>query len=146
MQRKTRNSLIVWIVIVSSLALTAGGCDKRPETKKEIPPAPAPAPTVTGKPKTWQPIKTWTGSGIKQTETFYVASSEWRISWQTSNIRYAGILQIFVYDDKGNLVSLAANVMGESSDASYIHGGPGKYYLDINSCNEDWKIVVEDQR
>lgn len=29
----------------------------------------------------WRSIKTWTGDGIKETESFATASREWRISW-----------------------------------------------------------------
>jgi hypothetical protein len=135
------DNLIIVIFFLMSLILSTGACYKEKPTEKET----APAPTVTEKPKTWQPVKTWAGNGAKQTETFGVASSEWRISWQTSNSNY-GILQIYVYDGKGNMISLAANAQGKTNDTTYIHQGPGKYYLSINSCNEDWKITVEDQR
>lgn len=97
---------------------------------------------------TWQQVMRWTGSGIKQTETFPVASREWRITWKSSNEAFpgAGILQIFVYDESGGMVSLAANKQGTGSDVSYVRAAPGRFYLMINSGNLDWDVTVEDQR
>lgn len=93
----------------------------------------------------WRVVKSWTGSGIKQTESFRIASKEWRISWTTKNEKVAGLLQIFVYTDSGELVTLAANQQGAGSDVSYVRSTPGRYYLTINSANVDWTVTVEDQ-
>lgn len=94
----------------------------------------------------WQPVKTWSGSGTKSTETFEMTGREWRISWKTANEQIAGILQVIVYSESGSLVSLAANAQGEKSDVSYVRATPGRFYLDINSANVDWEIIVEEQR
>jgi len=96
-------------------------------------------------PSGWRVVKSWTGSGIKQTESFRIASREWRISWTTKNEKVAGLLQIFVYTDSGELVTLAANQQGAGSDVSYVRNTPGRYYLAINSANVDWTVTVEDQ-
>jgi hypothetical protein len=77
-------------------------------------------------------IAEFSGRGIKTTGTFTVNSS-WRISWGTiQNDFGAGNFQIYVYDAKGDLVTVAANVMGESEDYSIVHQA-GTYYLTINS-------------
>jgi hypothetical protein len=92
-------------------------------------------------------VKTWKGSGAKDTESFDVRSREWRITWETSNEPFAnaGIFQIYVHNDKDELVSLAANKQGTGSDTSYVRGR-GRFYLKINSANVDWSVIVEDQR
>jgi hypothetical protein len=101
-------------------------------------------PEQTG--STWHEVKSWSGNGIKETESFQVASREWRISWRTRNEARprAGIFQIYVKDSSGKLVSVAANKQGEGEDVSYVHSAAGEYYLTINSGNVDWKVVVED--
>lgn len=56
----------------------------------------------------------------------------------------AGILQIYVHNEKDELVSLAANTNKPGSDTSYVRG-KGRFYLKINSGNCKWKVTVEDQ-
>jgi hypothetical protein len=94
-----------------------------------------------------QTSKHWSGSGIKETESFDIRSKEWSITWQTTKERFRGasIFQIYVYDDSQRLVSIAANKQGEGQDTSYVHAGPGRYWLKINSGNVNWAIVVEDR-
>lgn len=111
--------------------------EKSPEP--ELEPEPEPEPT-------WQEVKTWSGNGIKSTETFSIASKEWRIGWNATNENVAGILQIYVYKADGNLVTLASNQQGEGSDVSYVREGPGEFYLEINAANLDWVVTVEDKR
>ena len=67
----------------------------------------------------WQWVAGWSGSGIKETETFSV-QSEWRITWETKNEKKegAGIFQIYVHDENDKLVSLAANKQGVGKDTS----------------------------
>jgi hypothetical protein len=95
---------------------------------------------------TWHEVRQWSGTGMKQTESFVIASREWRVNWKTTNQHVAGILQIYVKTESGELVTLAANAMGEHSDTSYVRGSPGRYYLEINAANVNWAISVEDKR
>ena len=99
-------------------------------------------------PKELTEIASWTGSGIKSTETFITTDKEFRIEWTTTNEAFpgAGILQIFVYDENGNMVNLAANVTGAKEDVSYVRTKPGRYYLEINSANVNWAVVVKEMR
>jgi hypothetical protein len=95
----------------------------------------------------WRAIKSWSGSGIKETESFSVQGRQWRVSWSTRNetFRGSGILQIYVKNGRGNLVS-TVSTHGVGGDASYVHSPPGEYYLTINSGNVDWTVVVEEHR
>lgn len=95
----------------------------------------------------WRTVASWKGEGIKDTETFSVQSREWRITWETKNEKMAGasIIQIYVYNEKDELVTLAANKQGVGKDTSYVRG-QGKFYLKINSANVEWSVLVEDQR
>jgi hypothetical protein len=98
--------------------------------------------------KEWKVIASWSGSGIRSTESFQIQNREWRVRWRTQNEVFpgAGILQLYVYDQNDNLVTLAANTQGPSSDVSYVRGGPGRYYIEISSGNIDWRVQVEDFR
>ena len=84
---------------------------------------------------------------MKETESFNVESREWRISWETSKEPFAGagLLQIYVYNDQGAMVSLAANRQGPGRDVSYVRG-KGRFHLMLNSANIDWSVTVEDQQ
>ena len=110
------------------------------------PPAPN-SPHIT-KPRTWQTIKTWTGRGTKETESFLVASGEWRIKWEAPLGNNGGIFQVFVNPVEGIGGSVAANATGPcQGDTSYVHGKPWtRYYLMINSYGVPWKVTAEDQR
>jgi len=100
---------------------------------------------TTGQRAGWTTIKSWSGSGIKETEAFTVNANEWRISWNSRNevFRGAGIFQIYVKDATGKLISVAANKLGVGEDVSYVHAPQGRYYLTINSGNVDWTVQVE---
>lgn len=93
--------------------------------------------------KSWREIAKWKGSSIKNTETFHVSTTEWRISWATQPGEYGDMnFQIYVYKN-GELVSLAANIIGKGSDISYMRGS-GDYYLMINTA-QPYVIIVEEK-
>jgi len=118
--------------------------------------APAPAKTATTKPAVvpavdraagWRTIASWRGSGIKNTESFTTTAREWRIKWNTgSSGPFGGILQIYVYDSDGGLVNVAANATSSGSDVSYVRARPGRYNLTINSTNDNWSVMVEQEQ
>lgn len=110
--------------------------------------APAPPPTAPAHVPTWHQLAEWKGSGMKETEGFTTTVREWRITWSTSNEPFAGagIFQIFVHKDTGEMVSLAANVQGAKSDTSIVRAPAGRYYLKINSANVDWSVTLEELR
>jgi hypothetical protein len=110
--------------------------------------APA-APAAAAPAATWTTIASWSGSGIKETESFVTQTREWRISWRTTNepSPRASLLQIFVHDASNNrMVSLAANQQGLGQDTSYVRSAPGRHYLKINSANADWTVTAEELR
>ncbi len=108
--------------------------------------APATAPPQPA--KTWHAIKTWSGSGMKETERFRTTNREWRVRWESRNEPFAGagILQVYVYDGSGGMVAVAANKQGPGSDVSYVRSDPGDHYLMLNSANIDYTVTVEEER
>jgi hypothetical protein len=96
----------------------------------------------------WRLVKEWSGSGIKETETFTTTSREWRIRWHSANEPFANasILQIHVYNGRGALVTLAANKQGTGADTSYVRSPAGSHYLAIVGANSTWTVIVEEKR
>jgi hypothetical protein len=148
---------VVSIVAIVVIAVLSGPSDSRvqratsdvPAIQTEIASAEQVSPKQavnTNSPGAWRTVASWSGSGMKETESFNVESREWRISWETSNEPFAGagLLQIYVYNDQGEMVSLAANRQGLGRDVSYVRG-KGRFHLMLNSANIDWSVMVEDQ-
>ena len=94
---------------------------------------------------TWQDVVSWEGKGIKNTETFHISSNVWRISWDTKPGQYGEMnFQIYVFDANGELIDIAANVIGEDSDNSIMRGS-GDYYLKINT-GQPYEVIVTEQK
>jgi hypothetical protein len=148
------------IVLMASLAIARRSADGSPlllsyecaglakdldsKNNNTPPPAKKSSPPDTSA-AAWNVIKSWSGSGIKETEFFSVGSTEWRISWSSRNEARpgTGLLQVYVKDANGKVVSIAANKQGPGQDVSYIHSPSGRYYVMINSANIDWAVRVE---
>lgn len=94
--------------------------------------------------KSWIAMKSWQGSGSKETETFTV-TGHWRVDWIYSPASSSGgVFQVFIYSADGRqLLNLAANTLNGGSDTSFW-AGPGTYYLKISSAGGDWKVGVQD--
>lgn len=120
------------------------------EEQKELVEEP---PITEGQPKqeqeqekqAWQEVKSWSGSGIKNTEPFEITGNQWRVKWQNKGGEFGGgILQIFVYKvGSESPEELLANTTEITSDTSYIYEG-GTFYLNVNSANTNWSITVEE--
>ena len=95
--------------------------------------------------KNWASLKTWQGTGNRETEAFTVAE-HWRVDWMFNPVQPGGILQVFIYHSNGRLLmNLAANAQKSGSDTSFW-AGAGTYFLKVNSSGGDWKIGVQDLR
>ena len=145
---------IVYLIILIKILTPSTPKEQLPEAPETKPAATqsqqeqaTPAPVQPAREKKWIMIKTWRGEGIKSTEKFEIVADEWRINWKSYGEAFkdAGIMQIFVNDDNGNMMALAANVQGPSEDMSYIHNA-GRFYLDINSANIKWIVTVEEYK
>jgi TM2 domain-containing membrane protein YozV len=94
----------------------------------------------------WHQIKSWEGSGIKDTEPFTIVGDQWRIKYSAEVTPEPGIFQIYVYKVGTNFpVTFAANITKSGSDTSYVYE-KGQFYLKISSGNVNWSIIVEELR
>jgi len=100
------------------------------------------APPVAPAAKSWQQVTEFTGDSTKTTQPFTIESGEWRITWTATPGTYGdGNFVIYLYSADGNMVSVAANVIGEGGDTSYVYTS-GTYYLSIIAV-ENYDIVIE---
>jgi hypothetical protein len=98
-------------------------------------------------PLPWHEVRRWTGDSTKQTESFDIASSEWRIAWTTkSHVGGPGVFSIEAYSSSGERIAGVANLSREGSDISYVRSRPGRYYLSITNAAMEYVVRVEDQR
>jgi hypothetical protein len=136
------------LVLIVGIAACGTNSTSEPQSAATSVVAPPAAPRAPAPEPTWQTIATWSGSGMKETETFTTRTREWRIQWQSRREPFpnAGLLQIFVHDADGGVVSLAANKQGPGKDVSYVRAPAGPHYLMINSANIDWTVTVEERR
>ena len=93
----------------------------------------------------WTATKSWTGAGLKQTESFTTTTREWRLRWNVEPINPNVSLRriaITVFSDQDKIVSTADS--SEAQGESYVRG-VGTYYLQISGVNVKWTVAVEEQ-
>lgn len=91
------------------------------------------------------PLGQWNGSGSKDTESFAVPATEWRIVWVAIPSTSTGALMISVHDAETlRLVNTISSgvVNGKTTDVSYVRAPAGRYYLSINGVGVAWAIGV----
>jgi len=93
---------------------------------------------------TWQKVASWTGRGVKQTETFTVGD-EWKVMWDTHPGSLGeGNFQVYLYRQGSEFPDVIANVIGGDEDESFQHRG-GVYYLSVNAI-QPWSLSVWEKR
>ena len=80
--------LFVILIIIGLLVPTPP-----PSSQRQTPPPDPTARRTEPAPSSpsWRAVKSWGGNGIKETETFSVASREWRIKWESAKIKIRGL-------------------------------------------------------
>ncbi len=95
---------------------------------------------------TWQKVKSWSGTGIKNTEPFTITGKQWRVVWSIKDTTGYGaaILQVYVKKPGVKLFNhILVNITGTASDVTYFYES-GEFYLEIYGGNGDWSISVEE--
>jgi len=91
----------------------------------------------------WREVIAWKGQGIKNTESFTIKAKEWKICWTTKAGEFGGVFQIMVYKGDTEIPDIAANVMGDNEDCSFMRGS-GEYHMTINST-QSWTVTVKEK-
>ncbi|HWL06876.1 MAG TPA: hypothetical protein VNQ76_00525 [Planctomicrobium sp.] len=125
--------------------LFSGSLCKAPVTKET---APAIAVSETGhSPASSQKIvKTWSGSGLKNTETFEITSSEWKLHWQAEAPMGTASLIINLHDSETPDVPvemLANQLLDSPQSGDTIVRRSGKLFLKILGTTP-WTVSIEE--
>ncbi len=97
----------------------------------------------TGPPAPQHLLLDQTGSGTNTTARF-TAGADWHIDWSYDCSSFApkGTFAIYVFDNAGSAVDVAANQLGASGSATSNERRGGTFYLQVNSqCN--WHVMVK---
>ena len=77
------------------------------------------------------------GSGMKTTRPFKT-EGPWEIQWNAQG----DIFQIYLYNESGNLVDVAANQMG-AGEGSFYSPKKGSFYIEVNAMGK-WELKIID--
>jgi len=94
----------------------------------------------------WRPIGKWSGRGDTQTESFDIASTQWRIKWETKGAAPNGTrFHLVVHSAvSGRPLLDAVEHQGDGHGIAYVTEDPRLYHLVIESSGMDWSIAVEE--
>ena len=95
----------------------------------------------------WRPAGAWSGQGNTQTESFDIASGQFRIKWEARQETSpgAGRLRVTVRSGvSGRPLAVAVDHRGIGRDVAYVTDDPRPYYLEIESSQIEWSIRVEE--
>lgn len=147
--KKKSSKLGIISLAIVLLALAAVGscvvCVMQPGSSEAPVSTPQTSPVVDSSPAYWAEVIRWEGNSIKDTETFSITANDWRIRWSTEPGEYGDMnFQIYIYEANGSLKNIAANIIGEGSDVSYVRGA-GDYYLTINT-GQPYTVIIEQKQ
>ena len=85
------------------------------------------------------------GEASKNTETFYISTKDWKISYDVTgdpnNEQYM-TFAVFVYPEDSIIFIDFFYHNGFGKDYTVIHHGPGNYYLKVVSSYCRWQIAI----
>jgi hypothetical protein len=110
------------------------------------PPPPGPADSYRAADEAlWRTVREWRGRGSRTTESFQIRAREWRLVFGAEPVgRGGGSHAVYVFNRAGRRVADASRP-GRGTDTSYVHGGPGIYYLDIDGNDVRWSVAVQEK-
>mgnify|MGYP006274356745 CR=1 FL=1 len=77
----------------------------------------------------------YSGKGMKTTRPFSIGGP-WEIKWDAEG----QVFQIYLYNNEGNLVDVAANQTGAGT-GSYYNPKEGTYYIKVNAMGS-WELKI----
>jgi hypothetical protein len=105
--------------------------------------------TESAKSKQWTEVMTIKGSGTKNSANFHLSGGKARIKY-TFKADDMGLFIVSVLPEGVDIMKEGAlpelNTDKSESSETYITKDAGNYYLNVNSANGDWSIVVEEEK
>ena len=111
-----------------------GGCRAQP---------PPPQPDVL----TWQVVKTWSGRGNAQTESFGGDTGSFRIRWKTTGESPPGqgVFRLTLHSSiSGRPLVQVADEKGAGGGIREVNEDPRIFHMVVESAAVDWTITVEE--
>lgn len=118
-----------------SAALLLLGCRAEPKQESQ--------PPLVG----WRPIGSWSGSGTTQTESFDIASGQFRVKWETKNEAPPGAGRFKLTANSavsGRFIAPVVEHRGAGRGTAYVTDDPRMFYLLIESSGVEWTVSVEE--
>lgn len=119
---------------VLGIALVTAGCHSAP---------PPPKALQLG----WRPVETFTGQGNSQTDSFDIASTQWRIRWEVraEAAGATGKFHVMVHSAiSGRPLMEAIDQNGPGTGTAYLAENPRLYHLVVESNGVNWKMSVDE--
>jgi len=97
----------------------------------------------------WHLVRSWSGRGNSQTESFESASGQLRIRWHASAEGSpggsAGLFRLTAHSAiSGRPLQVAVDQLGPGEGTAYVDQDPHDFYFAVESANLDWSFTVED--
>jgi hypothetical protein len=112
---------------------------------------PPPPPTDSGSQRQiqWDPIRSWSGRGSQQLDSF-PSEGSLRIEWETKRLAAAtapGWLKIVVHSAISGrpLAGPVVDQRGEGKGTAYFSEEPRVFFMEVTSQDVDWKIAVSER-
>jgi hypothetical protein len=119
-----------------------GGCagDSTPDTP----------PLQTRQDAQWEPIRSWTGRGSEQLDSFPSDTGALRVEWEakrTANATGQGSLRIVIHSAISGRPLMAPIVdrQGEGAGTVYVSEEPRVFFAVVTSQDIEWKITIAER-
>jgi len=94
-------------------------------------------------------VRSWSGQGNAQTESFESVSGQLRIRWRTTHEgavnRLAGYFRLTAHSAiSGRPMQVAIDQRGGGEGTAYVDQDPHDFYFVIESANLDWSFTLEE--
>ena len=124
-------------LLVATLLLSCVGCHRQPA---------ASAKQAIG----WHMVRSWSGRGNTQTESFTSDSGQLRIRWRTTSGGASnssdGHFRLTAHSAiSGRPMQLAVDEQGRGEGTAYVGDDPHAFYFVVESTDLDWTFTVEEE-
>ena len=112
--------------------------------------SPAPAPNAPQQEIVWNTIRSWSGSGDEQLDSFTSDTGALRIVWEAKrgvDATGPGELKVVVHSAISGRPLAAAVVdhRGEGTGTAYVSEEPRVFFAEIRSKDVDWTITISER-
>lgn len=143
-----KHPILTTVIVIFALSLIVGVF----RSDRESSPRSQTIPSVQGNSQevvssstaTWHEIVNFTGVGVKNTDSFAIRGSKFKLVYTVVPDNAYSIFTFFVYPEGENIYEEYVS-LDSGTDETISFAGPGSYYLTVNAGNvRSWKISVYD--